>query len=443
MGNRIVGFGVWCVLGLVGCSSEGVQPQQGARAGEVAVNEEALNLLCSANQQCSDGHACTIDLCVAGICVHGPDLGCCESDDDCSTDVSCSVVSCVLNSCVETPILGCGDTEAASTTDADTSDDLLGVLCGSDTDCEDGDPCTDDVCLVGGVCLFASNPLCCDTAEDCDGVLACHTGACVDNRCSLTALPDCGDDAGAQSGPATSEAPTSEPATGEPATTSGPDATSGAATTDGSDVTSASPDTDGVTSESVTTSDAEMTTSGLATDVAPVPSGEASTSGPATTGGGDVSSEPPSPDGVTSESTATSDGETASEPLDTADSDVTDSVSDAPPSTSDDGRTTKPAMGDPWNDPMPVLTPFASSSGSTQSSDPASTGDAGVDDNFDDESTEHEVDDADDHASTGTTLMTSRLTGGACAMSAGGGETLRLGWVGFALIAGLIGRRRK
>lgn len=193
-----VSFALLSVVCALGCGSVAEEAPQAARRETVAQQGEALNLLCSSGAQCDDGQACTIDLCVAGACVHGPNLGCCEQASDCDQEAACSIVSCVSNSCVQTPIVGCGedptDTEPDSgVPEADAGGgEPLGVLCASDTQCEDGDPCTDDICLLaGGVCLFTANPLCCEQASDCDGILACHAGECVDQRCSLNVVPEC------------------------------------------------------------------------------------------------------------------------------------------------------------------------------------------------------------------------------------------------------------
>lgn len=192
-----VSFALLSVVCVLGCGSVAEEAPQAALRETVTPQGEALNLLCLSGAQCDDGQACTIDLCVAGACVHGPNLGCCEQASDCDQEAACSLVSCVANSCVQTPIVGCGEdpTDTApdsGASEADAGGDLLGVLCASDAQCEDGDPCTDDICLLaGGVCLFTTNPLCCEQASDCDEILACHAGECVDQRCSLNVVPEC------------------------------------------------------------------------------------------------------------------------------------------------------------------------------------------------------------------------------------------------------------
>lgn len=190
-----VGFGALLSLLCGGCSAETKEVTEPPHVEEFAVQGEELSLLCGSSTQCNDGNACTLDLCLLGVCVHGPDLGCCQRDSDCHTDAVCSLVSCVLNTCIETPLLGCGDM-STEPPDDDTGDGAqLNILCSSDNDCMDSDPCTDNVCLLG-ICLFAPNPLCCEESSDCSGLVACHDGECSNNRCQLSLVPGCGDNSG-------------------------------------------------------------------------------------------------------------------------------------------------------------------------------------------------------------------------------------------------------
>src|SRR5690606_3251521 len=96
-------------LGALSCGAPKVNANHEEEAIELAKNEEELklNLLCLSPSQCDDNLPCTIDLCIAGICVHTPNLGCCGDDSDCDTDLVCGLVNCVLGACIETPILGC------------------------------------------------------------------------------------------------------------------------------------------------------------------------------------------------------------------------------------------------------------------------------------------------------------------------------------------------
>jgi MYXO-CTERM domain-containing protein len=200
-GALLVGYAGLVVALEGGCGAvtpEDGMPEDGmATRPDLLKREEALSLLCSSSAQCSDGNSCTIDLCLAGACIHGPDLGCCERDSDCHTDAACTVVSCVLNTCIESAVLGCGVAPEPTTgAVTDATEAQFQALCASDDDCVDSDPCTDNVCLVGGICLFLSNPLCCEEDSDCDGLFTCHDGSCNDNRCELTLASCDADDAG-------------------------------------------------------------------------------------------------------------------------------------------------------------------------------------------------------------------------------------------------------
>ena len=82
---------------------------------------------CTSDADCDDGIACTIGLCVDGVCeyVDAPDGTACDDGDVCTSgDV------CTAGICTGTPIPGCG-------------------ACIDDADCDDGDACTLDACAEG------------------------------------------------------------------------------------------------------------------------------------------------------------------------------------------------------------------------------------------------------------------------------------------------------
>ena len=104
---------------------------------------------CVLTSQCSDGNACTEDLCTAGTCSNSPIAGCCNSDADCDDNDSNTVDTCTNNGCTHQAV----------------------GPCTSNTQCFDGNPCTDDVCSEGN-CSFPPNlaPTCqCQTNADCAG----------------------------------------------------------------------------------------------------------------------------------------------------------------------------------------------------------------------------------------------------------------------------------
>jgi agmatine/peptidylarginine deiminase len=65
----------------------------------------------------------------------------------------------------------------------------LGSSCTVDSDCDDGDPCTDDVCGVSGSCEYSFNTAPCDDGvactdgDTCDGAGFCQTGTPNDGLC--------------------------------------------------------------------------------------------------------------------------------------------------------------------------------------------------------------------------------------------------------------------
>jgi hypothetical protein len=74
--------------------------------------------------------------------------------------------------------------------DADWQRDPLSITCESGTDCQDGNPCTDDLCdLVSGEC---SNPPAAD-GTDCGVDGWCISGFCFEPECGAPGLPLCDD----------------------------------------------------------------------------------------------------------------------------------------------------------------------------------------------------------------------------------------------------------
>ncbi len=136
---------------------------------------------CVDDSQCDDGDACTKDLCQSAIhqCAHPVVEGCCHDDDDCTgflTDQDlCKIPVCVLSKC-----------RLQHLPDAD--------CCLTSMDCDDGDPCTDDVCNPGNnTCAnLPKGKGCCQTVADCvadDD--PCTESACIANQCVTSQLPGC------------------------------------------------------------------------------------------------------------------------------------------------------------------------------------------------------------------------------------------------------------
>ena len=113
---------------------------------------------------CSDGNACTVDdACKAGACAAGAALAC-DDNDGCTLD-TCDPAT---GLCANAAVVGCGGN------------------CKVDGDCSDGNPCTDDTCVLleagkpnnGGKCSVQPNVATCDDGEICTDKDVCKGGVC-------------------------------------------------------------------------------------------------------------------------------------------------------------------------------------------------------------------------------------------------------------------------
>jgi len=140
-------------------------------------------------RSCSDGDACTNDVCASGICLHFDDVcptGCAGKPNGtaCSDGRPCTTGTCQSGACVATPI-SCGVGDACSGPDVCVDAPLpFGCLASTAPDgsaCEDGDACTaGDVCDEG-VCIAGDGPACgaCQTCDPDEGCVAAPRVACV------------------------------------------------------------------------------------------------------------------------------------------------------------------------------------------------------------------------------------------------------------------------
>lgn len=431
-----VSFALLSVVCALGCGSVAEEAPQAALRETVTQQGEALNLLCSSGAQCDDGQACTIDLCVAGACVHGPNLGCCEQASDCDQEAACSIVSCVSNSCVQTPIVGCGEDPTDTEPDSGVSEadagggEPLGVLCASDAQCEDGDPCTDDICLLaGGVCLFTANPLCCEQASDCDGILACHAGECVDQRCSLNVVPECeAADAGADAavdGTGTDDASVTsdDTAAGDDVATADDGAEQQGTNTDagGADTTldATNAQDDGTAADPVA-DDADDSTH--ADDGVPHVTDDSTNADDATNDQADdsVGDDPLDDQAADNDSPGDDDGlapiDDAAEDSSGVHSDDAEATDDGDTEATDDGKTSGALK--------PPAAPFAE--GPSEGADDA-----------DDDG------DSSNDAGVSEPGVNAEMTGGACSVTARPADAGRGAWLLLAFVAGALARRRK
>ena len=128
---------------------------------------------CSADSECDDELACTIDTCNA-------ELGICSSTAKiCSDEIGCTVDSCdaATGECTFTA-KDCSDDSACTT---DSCDANTGLCVYEAKTCDDGDPCTTDSC-------DATTGECGAVPKDCTDHNLCTTDACdaATGECSST-----------------------------------------------------------------------------------------------------------------------------------------------------------------------------------------------------------------------------------------------------------------
>ncbi len=132
---------------------------------------------------CEDGDPCTDpDWCVEGQCVGQPKV--CDDHNPCTQDFCTEAGLCDAN-----PVPGSCDDGDACTGPDQCAD---GVCVGPKVICNDNDPCTTDECDPSFGCLFNLLPNCkpCQSDQDCEDGNPCTDNRCVLNQCGSTPLPD-------------------------------------------------------------------------------------------------------------------------------------------------------------------------------------------------------------------------------------------------------------
>ncbi len=122
---------------------------------------------------CSDGDACTSgDTCAAGACVGAAVT--CDDGNPCTTDSCDSAQGCQATAITTFKL--CDDGDACTVNDACQSGFCVGT--GAVT-CDDGNPCTTDVCDPSVGCLYLPNTLSCDDGDPCTVGDVCGDGTCA------------------------------------------------------------------------------------------------------------------------------------------------------------------------------------------------------------------------------------------------------------------------
>jgi uncharacterized repeat protein (TIGR01451 family) len=159
---------------------------------------------------CDDGNACTgPDTCSGGLCVGGPRICACQSNAECSdqntcTDDVCQNPGTPTAACVHVNNTApCNDGNACTGPDACSGGVCVGgpkvCACQSNADCDDHNPCTDDVCQNPGMpaaaCVHTNNTASCSDGNACTGPDICSAGVCVGGPkvCACQSNADCDD----------------------------------------------------------------------------------------------------------------------------------------------------------------------------------------------------------------------------------------------------------
>ena len=127
--------------------------------------------------QCDDNDPCTVgDFCVSGQCHAGSKLVC--NDGNPCTDDLCKDGQCAF----EPNTAPCSDGDPCT-----ENDKCSGGLCvaGTEVNCDDGQPCTVDSCIPSQGCIHEIQPNClaCKTDPECEDGNPCTLDGCVDGKC--------------------------------------------------------------------------------------------------------------------------------------------------------------------------------------------------------------------------------------------------------------------
>ncbi len=165
------------------------------------------------NTVCDDGSACTeTDVCSQGICGGTPVV--CEDNDGCTDNQCAPAIGCQFpfnsapcqddgNQCTE-DICSDGtclhkawdDATFCNDDDACTFLDICaGTTCtGLPVTCDDGDPCTNDVCISPTGCSHPNNTASCDDSNPCTENDVCSDGTCDGSAVTCDDGNPCTDD---------------------------------------------------------------------------------------------------------------------------------------------------------------------------------------------------------------------------------------------------------
>jgi len=139
-------------------------------------NDTCVN--CLSDADCNDANVCTNDVCVSGTCQLTNNTAPCDDGLFCTAVDTCSGGVCV----------GSGDPCPGQMCNETTN---VCANCLVDTDCGDGNVCTDDTC-VSGACQHTNNVVSCNDGNICTITDRCANGVCAGTPVDCSALDtDC------------------------------------------------------------------------------------------------------------------------------------------------------------------------------------------------------------------------------------------------------------
>jgi cysteine-rich repeat protein len=120
---------------------------------------------------CDDNNDCTVlDSCIDGECTSGPKVNC-NDGNPCTTDLCDPAGGCFH----EENALPCNDGNPCTTGDVCQAGECLGT---GELPCDDGNICTDDSCNPANGCIAVPNNAGCDDANKCTVTDLCAGGVC-------------------------------------------------------------------------------------------------------------------------------------------------------------------------------------------------------------------------------------------------------------------------
>ena len=124
-------------------------------------------------QPCDDGDTCTLgDICADGGCVAGGEALACQDGNPCTDDGCDAGLGCIFTA----NQVDCDDKNACTTSDVCAEGACLGS---GSLACDDGNPCTIDSCLPGGGCSYENAVGICNDGDACTVNDTCQEGQCV------------------------------------------------------------------------------------------------------------------------------------------------------------------------------------------------------------------------------------------------------------------------